>query len=106
MDNNIVTKGDLGAIDEEYDVAVSTACGPLDNIVVDCIDTGQHCVELLTKHDVGVATFIGLDKMQKWKEISRKKIATYVYRLCLAELSLFGFISDFPTSQFLQLEFP
>ena len=26
--------GDLGAIDEKYDVAISTACGALDNIVV------------------------------------------------------------------------
>ena len=27
--------GDLGSIDEEYDVAISTACGQLDFIVVD-----------------------------------------------------------------------
>ena len=27
--------GDLGSIDPKYDVAISTACGGLDNIVVD-----------------------------------------------------------------------
>nr|KAG5701435.1 hypothetical protein BaRGS_032767 [Batillaria attramentaria] len=68
--------GDLGAIDDKYDVAISTACGPLDNIVVDTIDTAQRCVELLIKHNVGVATFIGLDKMEKWKEHTKRKITT------------------------------
>lgn len=33
--------GDLGAIDKEYDVAVSTACGPLDNVVVDTTKTAM-----------------------------------------------------------------
>ena len=70
------TQGDLGAIDEKYDVAVSTACGPLDNIVVDSMTTAQRCVELLIKHNVGVATFIGLDKMEKWKEHTKRKITT------------------------------
>lgn len=73
------TQGDLGAIDEKYDVAVSTACGPLDNIVVDSMTTAQRCVELLIKHNVGVATFIGLDKMEKWKEHTKRKITTSVW---------------------------
>lgn len=58
--------GDLGAIDEKYDVAISTACGPLDNIVTDTMDTAQKCVEYLKKHNVGYATFIALDKMDRW----------------------------------------
>ncbi|XP_064614893.1 structural maintenance of chromosomes protein 4-like [Liolophura sinensis] len=68
--------GDLGGIDEKYDVAISTACGSLDNIVVDTIDTAQKCVEFLKKNNVGSATFIGLDKMQKWKEHAKRKIQT------------------------------
>ncbi|KAL3847105.1 hypothetical protein ACJMK2_018035 [Sinanodonta woodiana] len=68
--------GDLGAIDEKYDVAISTACGALDNIVVDTINTGQKCVEFLKKNNIGSATFIGLDKMEKWNEYVSKKIQT------------------------------
>lgn len=56
-------QGDLGAIDEKYDIAISTACGPLDNIVVDTMETAMKCVEFLRKNNVGVATFIGLDKV-------------------------------------------
>lgn len=33
--------GDLGTIDDKYDVAVSTACGALNNIVCDTIETAQ-----------------------------------------------------------------
>lgn len=68
--------GDLGAIDEKYDVAVSTACGALDCIVVDNIDTAQRCVELLKTNNVGSATFIALDKQEKWRENVNKKMNT------------------------------
>ena len=54
--------GDLGAIDEKYDGAVSTACGPLDNIVVDTVDTAQKSIQFLKHNNLGVATFIALDK--------------------------------------------
>ncbi|XP_063772226.1 structural maintenance of chromosomes protein 4 [Pseudophryne corroboree] len=60
--------GDLGAIDEKYDVAISSSCGALDHIVVDTIDTAQECVNFLKKQNVGVATFIGLDKMKVWEK--------------------------------------
>ena len=60
-------QGDLGAIDDKYDVAISTACGPLDNIVCDSIDTAQKCITFLKQNDIGTATFIGLDKV--WKSI-------------------------------------
>ncbi|KAK3094368.1 hypothetical protein FSP39_000811 [Pinctada imbricata] len=68
--------GDLGAIDNKYDVAISTACGALDHIVVDSINTAQKCVEFLKKNNVGSATFIGLDKMAKWKDHAQRKIQT------------------------------
>ncbi|XP_047247572.1 structural maintenance of chromosomes protein 4 isoform X2 [Girardinichthys multiradiatus] len=60
--------GDLGAIDEKFDVAISSCCGALDNIVVDTIDTAQKCVTFLKEQNIGVATFIGLDKMKVWEK--------------------------------------
>jgi hypothetical protein len=73
----LTIQGDLGAIDEQYDVAISTACGALDNIIVDTMDTAVQCVDFLRKQDVGVATFIGLDKMERWKREAHGKITTY-----------------------------
>ncbi|NXD80625.1 SMC4 protein, partial [Halcyon senegalensis] len=64
--------GDLGAISEEYDVAISSCCGALDHIVVDTIDTAQRCVNFLKAGGIGVATFIALDKMTVWEEKTRK----------------------------------
>lgn len=55
--------GDLGAIDAKYDVAISTACGALDNIVVDTIEDGQRAVRFLKENNLGVATFLALDKL-------------------------------------------
>ncbi|KAI1709339.1 SMC proteins flexible hinge domain-containing protein [Ditylenchus destructor] len=54
--------GDLGAIEEKYDVAVSTTCGLLDYIVVDTVETAQVCIEYLKKESLGIASFIALDK--------------------------------------------
>ncbi|XP_035009755.1 structural maintenance of chromosomes protein 4 isoform X2 [Hippoglossus stenolepis] len=59
--------GDLGAIEEKFDVAISSSCGALDNILVDTIDTAQKCVTFLKEQNIGVATFIGLDKMKVWE---------------------------------------
>jgi len=55
--------GDLATIDEKYDIAISTACPGLDDIVVDTMQTAVQCVEFLKKHDLGSATFIALDKV-------------------------------------------
>ncbi|XP_053808271.1 structural maintenance of chromosomes protein 4 isoform X3 [Vidua chalybeata] len=60
--------GDLGAIDDKYDVAISSSCGALDHIVVDTIDTAQACVNFLKAGGIGVATFIALDKMAVWEK--------------------------------------
>jgi len=57
--------GDLASISEEYDVAVSTACGMLDHIVVQTTAGAQRCLEFLRKHGLGRANFIPLDKMKK-----------------------------------------
>lgn len=42
----------------KYDVAISTACGGLDFIVVETTTTAQACVELLRTKQLGVATFL------------------------------------------------
>ncbi|KAG8468535.1 hypothetical protein KFE25_013618 [Diacronema lutheri] len=55
--------GGLGSIGSKYDVAISTACGALEHIVVDDTDAAQRCVELLRERKLGVATFILLDKV-------------------------------------------
>lgn len=61
--------GDLGGIDEKYDVAISTACGPLDNIVVDTVDTATACIEFLKRNNIGQATFVALEKQEKYRDI-------------------------------------
>jgi structural maintenance of chromosome 4 len=57
--------GDLATIPEKYDVAVSTACGMLDHVVVQTTAGAQRCLEFLRKHNLGRASFIPLDKMKK-----------------------------------------
>lgn len=68
--------GDLGAIDAKYDVAVSTACGPLDNIVVDTVSTAQACITFLRQNNIGRATFIALEKQQHLLSKCKQKINT------------------------------
>lgn len=55
--------GNLGAIDTKYDIAISTACPALDNLVVDSVEVGQQCIEFLKKGNLGRANFICLDRL-------------------------------------------
>lgn len=55
--------GNLGTIDQRFDVAISTACPSLDNMVVDTVEVGQQCIEHLRKNNVGRANFILLDRL-------------------------------------------
>ncbi|KAF8324062.1 RecF/RecN/SMC protein [Clavulina sp. PMI_390] len=55
--------GSLGTIPDKYDVAVSTACPALNNLVVDTVDQGQACIEYLRKQNVGRASFFVLEKL-------------------------------------------
>ncbi|NXI91160.1 SMC4 protein, partial [Psophia crepitans] len=64
--------GDLGSINEKYDVAISSSCSALDNIVVDTIDTAQACVNFLKAKGIGAATFIALDKIAVWEKHVKK----------------------------------
>jgi structural maintenance of chromosome 4 len=50
-------------IDEKYDVAVTTACSALNNLVVDTVEQGQACIEHLRKGNVGRASFMVLEKL-------------------------------------------
>ena len=74
----IMLQGNLGAIDDKYDVAISTACDSLDSILVDNMNTAMKGIEFLKKNNVGMATFIALDKMEKWKSQCGKTIKTWV----------------------------
>ena len=55
--------GNLGSIDEKFDVAISTACPSLEHMVVDDVEVGQQCIEYLRKNNLGRANFILLDKL-------------------------------------------
>jgi len=55
--------GNLGAIDQKYDIAISTACPQLDNMVVDSVEVGQQCIDYLRKNNLGRANFILLDRL-------------------------------------------
>ncbi|KAF7552546.1 hypothetical protein G7Z17_g4259 [Cylindrodendrum hubeiense] len=56
--------GNLGTIDQKYDVAISTAVGALDNFVTETVDAGQQCIEYLRKNNLGRGNFICLDKLR------------------------------------------
>ncbi|EPQ25894.1 uncharacterized protein PFL1_06567 [Pseudozyma flocculosa PF-1] len=55
--------GNLGTIDDRYDVAISTACPGLNNIVVETVETGQACIEHLRKNNLGRGNFIVLNSL-------------------------------------------
>ncbi|KAI8084271.1 uncharacterized protein B0P05DRAFT_534893 [Gilbertella persicaria] len=57
--------GSLGVIDDRYDVAISTACSALDNIVVETVEAGQACIEYLRKNNLGRAVFTVLNKLRE-----------------------------------------
>lgn len=57
--------GNLGTIDQKYDVAISTACPSLENMVVDSVEVGQQCIDYLRKNNLGRANFILLDRLAR-----------------------------------------
>lgn len=59
--------GDLGYIDDRYDVAISTAGGGgLDSMVVETVETAQACIDYLRKNKLGYANFICLNKLRRF----------------------------------------
>ena len=75
----VSTQGDLGSIEPKYDIAVSTAIRRLDNLVVETVDQAVQAIELLKQHDVGRATFICMDKMERWADQMRRLSKTCAY---------------------------
>lgn len=57
--------GNLGVIDDKYDVAITTACGALNNFVVDTVNAAQTCIKHLRENNVGRASFIVLEQLPK-----------------------------------------
>ncbi len=55
--------GDLGRIDESYDIAVSTASPQLDYVVVNTATGASQCVQYLREKGLGRASFIILEQL-------------------------------------------
>ncbi|GJX53387.1 structural maintenance of chromosomes protein 4, partial [Tanacetum coccineum] len=68
--------GDLGAIDAKYDVAISTAVGGLDYIVVETSAAAQACVDMLRKNNLGVATFMIMEIQTNLMAKMKEKVST------------------------------
>jgi structural maintenance of chromosome 4 len=58
--------GDLGVIDDKYDVAVSTGGGALGDFVVDTVEDAQNCIQYLRQHNLGFGKFIVLEKLKRF----------------------------------------
>jgi structural maintenance of chromosome 4 len=61
-------------------VAVTTACGALNNLVVDTVEQGQACIEHLRKGNVGRASFMVLEKLPP-RDLGRIETPENVARL-------------------------
>jgi len=59
--------GDLGTIDPQYDVAISTACSALNYLVTESTSGAEACVEYLRQKNIGRATFTILEKIAHLK---------------------------------------
>ena len=68
--------GDLGAIEKQYDIAVSTAVGALDYVVVETASDAQKCVEYLRRNQLGVATFLILEKQRHLVSQAAERVQT------------------------------
>ena len=81
--NHVTEQGrlvSLGAIPDKYDVAITTACGSLNNMVVDKVQQGQACIEYLHEQNVGHVNFI-LEKIDKTNDIRTIQTPENVPRL-------------------------
>ena len=65
--------GDLGTIDEQFDIAITTACGGyLDWIVVENVVEGEKAIKFLRENRLGRASFLVLEQINKKFEQPRK----------------------------------
>jgi len=62
--------GDLGSIDEMYDVAITNACPQLDSVVVQTTDQANAVVEYMKEKKLGRASFTIMDiVLKKYKDV-------------------------------------
>lgn len=73
--------GSLGTIADKYDVAVSTACGSLNHMVVDTVEQGQACIEYLRSQNIGRASFMVLEKLSNTRGMESIQTPENVPRL-------------------------
>ncbi|KAH9172461.1 SMCs flexible hinge [Lactarius sanguifluus] len=57
--------GSLGTIPDEYDVAITTACGSLNDMVADTVQQGQACIKYLREQNIGCAGFLMLEEIDE-----------------------------------------
>ena len=66
--------GDLGAIDAQFDVAITTAAGAyLEWIVVDTVAAGERAIAFLRQHEIGRASFLVLETIDQTWDKKRKQ---------------------------------
>ncbi|ELP91678.1 structural maintenance of chromosome protein, putative [Entamoeba invadens IP1] len=63
--------GDLGKIDDRYDVAITTACGMLDHIVVEKTEDAQKIAKMCREERLGRVSMIILEQMKIKKDWRR-----------------------------------
>jgi structural maintenance of chromosome 4 len=68
--------GDLGAIDQKYDVAITTACSALNYLVTRDAKGATTCVNFLREKKLGRSTFIVLQKLKYLKKQYEAKVST------------------------------
>jgi len=65
--------GDLGKCSKkEYEDIITTACGRLNNIVVNSFDVAKQVVNFLSANKIGRATCIILEKIPEYKNYMKK----------------------------------
>ena len=62
-------------------MAVLTACGSLNHMVVDTVDQGQACIEYLRSQNIGRASFIVLEKLSNTRAMEPIQTPENVPRL-------------------------
>ena len=55
--------GDLGAIDEKFDIAISTGCAMLNSIVVQTMNDATEIMNYLRRNKIGTAHILSLDQV-------------------------------------------
>nr|GEX28539.1 structural maintenance of chromosomes protein 4 [Tanacetum cinerariifolium] len=63
-------------MEAKYDVAISTACPGLDNILVETTAVANACVEILRRNNVGRGTFIVLEQQVRHMPRLKEKVIT------------------------------